>query len=159
MGNQTPTVQYARFIEGTEEKGFSQELVSIHNPDQNTYKQEYHEGMDTIWKQFKMTSRKFPNNEWMASRDKSQEGSPYVWKTFRQIEEIVDNLAKGYVALNLLEEIVGENGQKIRFMGLYAKNREEWCLSHLASLSLSGTTVAFYDTLGPQAVEFVLTQT
>lgn len=106
-----------------------------------------------------MTARRFPNNDWLASRDKSQEGSPYVWKSFRQVEEIVDNLAKGYVALNLLDEVDGENGQKMRFMGLYAKNREEWCLSHLASLSLSGTTVAFYDTLGPQAVEFVLSQT
>lgn len=44
-------------------------------------------------------------------------------------------------------------------MGIYSKNREEWSTTHLASLSLSGTTVAFYDTLGPQAVEFVLSQT
>jgi len=58
-----------------------------------------------------------------------------------------------------LDEIEGADGDKIRFMGLYSKNREEWSISHLASLSLSGTTVAFYDTLGPAAVEFVLNQT
>lgn len=44
-------------------------------------------------------------------------------------------------------------------MGIYSKNREEWSTTHLASMSLSGTTVAFYDTLGPAAVEFVLSQT
>jgi long-chain acyl-CoA synthetase len=44
-------------------------------------------------------------------------------------------------------------------MGVYAKNREEWILTHLAGLKNSVTTIAFYDTLGPQAVEFVIKQT
>jgi len=112
--------------------------------------------MDTLWKQFKFTAKRFADRDWLGSRDKTQEGSPYVWKTFGQVEKIVTNLAKGYVALNLLDELEGEKGTMWRFMGIYAKNREEWSVTHLANLSLSGTTVAFYDTLGPQAVEFVL---
>jgi long-subunit acyl-CoA synthetase (AMP-forming) len=34
-------------------------------------------------------------------------------------------------------------------MGIYGKNRPEWVLTDLASATLGGTTVAFYDTLGP----------
>ena len=41
-------------------------------------------------------------------------------------------------------------------MGIYAKNREEWVLTNLANIRNNVTTVAFYDTLGPAAVEFVI---
>ena len=43
-----------------------------------------------------------------------------------------------------------------KFMGIYAKNREEWILTDLANVKNSVTTIAFYDTLGPAAVEFVI---
>ena len=57
-----------------------------------------------------------------------------------------------------MPEIEAED-QIWRFMGIYAKNREEWILSDLATLRQSGTTIAFYDTLGPAAVQFVINQT
>lgn len=44
-------------------------------------------------------------------------------------------------------------------MGIYAKNREEWVMTDLASMANKGTSVAFYDTLGPETVEFVINQT
>lgn len=54
---------------------------------------------------------------------------------------------------------VEEEGQMWRFMGIYAKNREEWIFTDLAALRQSGTAIAFYDTLGPAAIEFVIKQT
>jgi long-chain acyl-CoA synthetase len=44
-------------------------------------------------------------------------------------------------------------------MGIYAKNREEWVLTDIANMKNSVVTIAFYDTLGPSAVEFVINQT
>lgn len=41
-------------------------------------------------------------------------------------------------------------------MGIYAKNREEWVICDLANSLNSITTIAFYDTLGPNAVDFIL---
>lgn len=41
-------------------------------------------------------------------------------------------------------------------MGIYGKNRPEWVLTDLACATLGGTTIAFYDTLGPAAIEFVI---
>jgi long-chain acyl-CoA synthetase len=41
-------------------------------------------------------------------------------------------------------------------MGIFAKNREEWILTHYANIKNSVVTVAIYDTLGPKSVEFVI---
>ena len=43
-----------------------------------------------------------------------------------------------------------------KFMGIYAKNREEWVMTDIANMYNSVSTIAFYDTLGPKAVEFVI---
>ena len=49
-----------------------------------------------------------------------------------------------------------EEGQNWRLMGIYSKNREEWAFTALATQRQSGTVVAFYDTLGPSGVEFII---
>ena len=61
------------------------------------------------------------------------------------------------MALELMPEIPGEGENDLyRMMGVYSKNREEWALTTLAAMSISGTIVAFYDTLGKDVVEFIL---
>lgn len=44
-------------------------------------------------------------------------------------------------------------------MGIYAKNREEWTMTDLACSHANITTVALYDTLGPEALEYAINQT
>lgn len=44
-------------------------------------------------------------------------------------------------------------------MGIQAKNRLEWVICHLANMHQSATTVAFYDTLGPEASRYIINQT
>ena len=44
-------------------------------------------------------------------------------------------------------------------MGIMSKNREEWATTQLANMYFSITQVAMYDTLGPDAVFFILEQT
>ena len=114
--------------------------------------------MRTLYDAFARSCKRVPNETFLGSRDFSQEGAPYVWKTFSYVKQIVDYLAAGIIHLNLMPE-VEEEGKPWRFIGIYAKNREEWAYTHLASLRQSGTTVAFYDTLGPASVEFVINQT
>jgi long-chain acyl-CoA synthetase len=60
--------------------------------------------------------------------------------------------------LNLSPKIDAE-GETWKFMGIYAKNREEWAMTAIANMMNAVTTVAFYDTLGPAAIEFVFRQT
>jgi len=59
------------------------------------------------------------------------------------------------VNLGLVPEIEGDK-RKFKFMGIYSKNREEWVMTDVAGIMNTVVTVAFYDTLGPAAVEFVI---
>lgn len=145
-------------MEGTKEPGFSPHLVSYVNEDPKTLTGPAEEDIPTIVHAFKKTAKRIPNSNFLGTRDDQQEGRPYVWRTFKQCEDYVDNLARGFNALGMMPEVEGE-GRKWKFMGCYAKNRAEWVLADLASASLGGTTIAFYDTLGPEAVEFVINQT
>lgn len=148
---------YARLIKGTEEPGFSQHLVSIHNKDQNDFKSVPEPGLDTIWKLFKRQVNDKPDATWLGSRDFSQVDGPYVWKTWKEVDTVVHDYARGIQELNLMPKI--QNDGEWRFMGILSKNRWEWTVTELASVRQSGTTVAFYDTLGPAAVEFIIRQT
>lgn len=132
--------------------------MSVANRDQNDYKQYPYEGITTLWQCFERQVKKNPDSNFLGSRDPQREGKPYVWKTFNEINDYVFNLARGYVELGLMPEIEAEGSSK-RFMGVYSKNREEWLVSDLASMCQSGTTIAFYDTLGPSAVEYIVNQT
>ena len=47
----------------------------------------------------------------------------------------------------------------MKYIGIYAKNREEWVLVDLAAGFDSAISVSYYDTLGPDSVSFVTNQT
>jgi long-subunit acyl-CoA synthetase (AMP-forming) len=64
-------------------------------------------------------------------------------------------MSKGYQELGLIPEVEGD-GRTLRFMGIYGINRWEWYVTNIANMMNSTTTVAFYDTLGPEAIEFVI---
>jgi long-chain acyl-CoA synthetase len=158
MGGQQ-SVEYARFIPGTNKTpGFSDELVNINCKDENDLVRYPYDDVKTVWDAFQRSVKKFPNNDFLGTRNDKKEGRPYEWKTWKQVDEIVLNLSKGYQALNLCPEVNAE-GKTWKFMGIYAKNREEWVMTDFACMANKGTSVAFYDTLGPETVEFVITQT
>lgn len=119
------------------------------NKNQNEFKTIPYDGVDNLWSIFTHQVKRQPDANFLGSRDPTQDGAPYVWKTWAKVNEIVDDLAAGYQKLNLLPEIEGD-GKMWRFMGIYAKNREEWVFSDYATIRQKGTTIAFYDTLGPK---------
>lgn len=69
----------------------------------------------------------------------------------------MEDYAKGMQKLGLIPLI--ENEGTWKFMGILAKNRWEWTVTELASVRQGATTVAFYDTLGPSALEYIIKQT
>ena len=56
-----------------------------------------------------------------------------------------------------------ESGSKqdwdFQFIGIFAKNREEWVVTDLACIFNKIKYVPFYDTLGVNSVEFIINQT
>lgn len=82
----------------------------------------------------------------------------YEWLTFKEAEECASDLAAGCQALGLAPDVEAE-GRMWKFMGIQSKNRKEWALLHLANMYWGVTTIALYDTLGPEASRFVVDQT
>ena len=102
------------------------------NKDQNTFLRTPYPEVTTIWNAFTRTAGRIPDLDFIGSRDPTQEGAPYVWKKWGQVETIVNELAAGFVKLNLMPETEDE-GRTWRLMGIYAKNREEWAFTSLAT--------------------------
>ena len=50
-------------------------------------------------------------------------------------------------------------GQTLRFLGILSKNREEWNMSDIACLRSSTTIVPFFESLGSDAIAFIINQT
>jgi len=60
--------------------------------------------------------------------------------------------------LNLTPD-VEHDGQQWTFLGIFAKNREEWAVADLACVRSAITIIPFFDSLGPEALTFVMNQT
>jgi len=83
------------------------------------------------------------------------EAGPYVFTTWAQAAATRDALGAGMLALGMLE--ANSSGHKI--VGLFSKNRMEWELAAQALHAYGGVDCALYDTLGPEAIAFILGQT
>jgi long-chain acyl-CoA synthetase len=62
----------------------------------------------------------------------------------------------------VLVDLVSEDehdGRLYRFFGIYAPNREEWVVASIASTHFSLVSVPLYDSLGTDAMEYILNQT
>uniref|UniRef100_A0A915IBE6 long-chain-fatty-acid--CoA ligase n=1 Tax=Romanomermis culicivorax TaxID=13658 RepID=A0A915IBE6_ROMCU len=75
----------------------------------------------------------------------------YVWISYEDLLERARNFGSGLMSLGL------EAGQN-SFIGIYSQNRIEWDISMFASMFHSVIIVPLYDTLGSEAVSFIVNQ-
>eukprot|EP00218_Dolichomastix_sp_CCMP3274_P007847 CAMPEP_0170141298 /NCGR_PEP_ID=MMETSP0033_2-20121228/6905_1 /TAXON_ID=195969 /ORGANISM="Dolichomastix tenuilepis, Strain CCMP3274" /LENGTH=649 /DNA_ID=CAMNT_0010377555 /DNA_START=6 /DNA_END=1955 /DNA_ORIENTATION=- len=78
---------------------------------------------------------------------KRQPGAPYVYETYGQVATKVTNLASQYVALGL---------QKNGRVGCFGANSPEWMIAMQACSAQSLYCVPLYDTLGEDAIEYIV---
>ena len=57
--------------------------------------------------------------------------------------------------LNLPNETEGDD-RKWRFVGILAKNRWEWYVTHLSNMYYNWTTIGFFDSLGITSVDYII---
>ncbi|KXX81226.1 Long chain acyl-CoA synthetase 7, peroxisomal [Madurella mycetomatis] len=76
----------------------------------------------------------------------------YVWITYAEVAERSKNLGAGIVELH---HRIGIKEDKYG-VGLWAQNRPEWQITELALLSQSLWPVSLYETLGPEATEYII---
>ena len=115
---------------------------------------ETYPGVNTLFHAFKRNVERIPNNEMLGTR---VEGG-FKWKSWSFVDDQATNISYGLEAFKLAPEIEAE-GITYKFIGIQSKNREEWTTLHIANMHQSITTVAFYDTLGPEASKFMIDQT
>jgi len=72
----------------------------------------------------------------------------YVWMDYTTVKEMVVKLAGG-----MTDRLGVKRGDKV---GIYGKNCPSWIWCQIAASALGVTTVPLYDTLGSNAVEYVI---
>jgi long-chain acyl-CoA synthetase len=83
--------------------------------------------------------------------------TPYVYGSYGECVARVDALAAGLEKSG--ENLLDKNDDGMLLLGIYMKNSLEWILAEQAIYCIGGSTVPFYDTLGPDTVRFILEHT
>ena len=140
---ETPVYRHANHLNGLVE-------TSPHRPTVNTFQ--------------KLLTATFDQHHYkpaLGSRIRADDGAfgEYKFKTYGDVEKIVHDLASGIEQLALAPKISEYEDLSLSFLGVYSKNREEYLIIDMVSAMYGHTIVPIYDTLGPDAVQFVFEQT
>jgi long-chain acyl-CoA synthetase len=128
-------------------------------------------GYKTIWEGYQATVKRIPDRPQLGTRNVVlEDGSrDYSWRSFREVYDMQNAFARGNqldfflcsIGLSHMNFCQEQNvdGVKYRFLGIIGKNREEWAIADLACMRSSVTIVPFFESLGADAIAFVLNQT
>jgi len=146
--NMTKTI----FVENSEEKGFSKIMRNASTPNGLKLPTFEQDGQtipaDTIWKAFTKSCNAFPENKCLGFRPwNGEERLRYKYMSYTDVRKTAIRLATALHNLGLKHQTS---------VGLYSKNRPEWMQVHLANQRQGYKTVALYDTLGEDAVNYIL---
>ncbi|KAK3315274.1 hypothetical protein B0H66DRAFT_338977 [Apodospora peruviana] len=135
--NRTPIYRHWRFQTGP--------LLETYDPAEQT-----------IHDLFENSVKRVPNNKCLGQRPwnpvtKTWEPK-YVWMTYAEVAERRKNFGAGIVEV---QQKLGVTADKYG-VGLWAQNRPEWQITELACLSQSLYPISLYETLGPEATEYII---
>merc|ERR1739848_878561 len=108
-----------------------------------------YEGCATLYEIFERSVRLYPDNPCLGSRLTNEDGTPtdYKWMSYKEVSEKTTLLASGLLADAILPQ------DKI---GVFGANSPEWFLAMQACNRVNAACVPLYDTLGENAVEYIL---
>jgi long-chain acyl-CoA synthetase len=135
--NRTPIYRHWRFQNGP--------LLETFDPAQRT--------MHDL---FEHSATQYPRNQCLGCRPSNADTktweTKYVWINYAEVAERRKNFGAGIVELH---HRLGVKEDKYG-VGLWAQNRPEWQITELALLSQSLWPVSLYETLGPEATEYIM---
>jgi len=141
-----------------------------------SYRHVYEDGK-TLYELFQRGLRISENQPCMGFRpiDKtSGKAGAYVWLTYKECWAKAQAIGSAMRNMDLApataedglgsdsngaDETKAEDGSGMRLVGVFSKNRYEWVIVEQACNAYSGVVVPLYDTLGEDAVTYVLNQT
>lgn len=126
-------------------------------PDGEINPQLAYDGCYTIYELFRRSVAVYPHRPFLGHRPIDSEGNaaPYVFESYEEAARRVDHLASALEH----EDLCPATPDGLRLLGLYMKNCPEWILADQAAFTIHGATVPLYDTLGPDAVGYIIQQT
>lgn len=104
---------------------------------------------------FEAALRNGPNKPFLGARpynSTKKTWGPYEWQDYETVAKRRKALGAGIAELLAREGLSG----KQRGIGLWCQNRPEWTITDLACMSQGLFTVSLYDTLGPDAAEYII---
>uniref|UniRef100_A0A2P2M446 Long-chain-fatty-acid--CoA ligase n=3 Tax=Rhizophora mucronata TaxID=61149 RepID=A0A2P2M446_RHIMU len=105
-------------------------------------------GLESPWQFFSDTAQKNPNNRMLGRRQVTDsKAGPYAWLTYG---EVYDSAMRIGSAMRSRGVNPGDR------CGIYGSNCPEWIIAMEACNSQAVTYVPLYDTLGANAVEFII---
>uniref|UniRef100_A0AAQ4P9W8 Long-chain-fatty-acid--CoA ligase n=1 Tax=Gasterosteus aculeatus aculeatus TaxID=481459 RepID=A0AAQ4P9W8_GASAC len=106
----------------------------------------YHDDARTMYEVFQRGLHISGDGPCLGSRLPDQ---PYKWISYKEVTARAEYLGSG-----LLHQ--GCRPDPSQFIGVFAQNRPEWIISELACYTYSMVVVPLYDTLGPDAIRFII---
>ncbi|KAM6415687.1 long-chain-fatty-acid--CoA ligase 5 [Rhynochetos jubatus] len=106
----------------------------------------YFEDGKTLYEAFQRGLHASGNGSCLGYRKPNQ---PYQWLTYKQVLDRAQYLGSG-----LLQK--GCKPSSNQFIGIFAQNRPEWIISEYACYTYSMVAVPLYDTLGPEAIVYIV---
>uniref|UniRef100_A0A8C1A4D1 Long-chain-fatty-acid--CoA ligase n=1 Tax=Cyprinus carpio carpio TaxID=630221 RepID=A0A8C1A4D1_CYPCA len=105
-----------------------------------------YEDAKTLYEVFQRGLRVSGNGPCLGYRKK---GQPYQWLKYKQVSDRAEFLGSGLIHR-------GQKPLQESFIGIFAQNRPEWIIAELACYTYSMVAVPLYDTLGPEALVFII---
>ncbi|XP_051955590.1 long-chain-fatty-acid--CoA ligase 6 isoform X2 [Xyrauchen texanus] len=106
----------------------------------------YHEDAKTMYEVFQRGLHITGDGPFLGCRLPNQ---PYKWLSYKDVFSRAEHLGSG-----LLSQGCQPNTDQ--FIGVFAQNRPEWIISELACYTYSMVVVPLYDTLGPDAIRYII---
>ncbi|KAJ0003902.1 hypothetical protein NQD34_010116 [Periophthalmus magnuspinnatus] len=106
----------------------------------------YHDDARTLYEVFQRGLNITGDGPCLGSRLPNQ---PYKWLSYREVNARAEHLGSG-----LLHQGCQPNPNQ--FIGVFAQNRPEWFISEMACYTYSMVVVPLYDTLGADAIRFII---
>ncbi|XP_026059643.1 long-chain-fatty-acid--CoA ligase 1a isoform X2 [Carassius auratus] len=114
--------------------------------DSDTYMTYYYKDAQTMYEFFLRGLRVSNNGPCLGSR---KPGKPYKWLSYKEVADRAE-----FAGSALLHRGHSQTGDK--YIGIFAQNRPEWTISELACYTYSLVAVPLYDTLGTEAISYII---
>lgn len=105
-----------------------------------------YEDAKTLYEFFLRGTRVSNNGPCLGSRKPKQ---PYEWMSYREVRERAENLGSAFLQR-------GHSKTTDPHIGIFSQNRPEWTISELACYTYSLVSVPLYDTLGTDAISYII---